>query len=56
MGTAIIFALVAIVAAAGSYRTLKEKNLLGFALSFTTLALFGWFSIMTFINSGWPAA
>ena len=55
MGTVIIFLLVAILAAVGLIRSLKSKNILGILFAFGTLTVFGWFSIMTFINSGFPA-
>ncbi len=56
MGTVIIFLLVAILAAIGLIRSLKSKNILGVLFAFGTLAVFGWFSIMTFLNNGFPAA
>ncbi|WP_428909109.1 DUF2759 domain-containing protein [Niallia sp. Krafla_26] len=55
MGTVIIFLLVAILAAIGLLRSLKSKNILGILFAFGTFAVFGWFSIMTFLNSGFPA-
>ncbi|KAA9026285.1 DUF2759 domain-containing protein [Niallia endozanthoxylica] len=55
MGTVIIFALVSILAAVGSVSSLKNKNLLGVLFAVGSFAIFGWFAIMTFINSGFPA-
>ncbi|MDQ0175178.1 DUF2759 domain-containing protein [Bacillus chungangensis] len=55
MGTAIIFALVAILALFGFLSALKNKNILGFIFGFGTFAVFGFFSLMTFIKSGFPA-
>ncbi|WP_343804251.1 DUF2759 domain-containing protein [Bacillus carboniphilus] len=56
MGLVIIFALVTILAAIGLFTSLKNKNLLGIVFGFGTLAVFGWFTIMTFIHSGYPTA
>jgi len=55
MGTVIIFALVAILAAFGSIRTIKDKNLLGALFAVGSFVVFGWFSVMTILNSGFPA-
>lgn len=54
MGTAIIFALVAILAVFALIRALKNRNVLALVFTFGTLAVFGFFSIMTFIKSGFP--
>ncbi|GAA0345780.1 DUF2759 family protein [Bacillus carboniphilus] len=56
IGLVIIFALVTILAAIGLFTSLKNKNLLGIVFGFGTLAVFGWFTIMTFIHSGYPTA
>ncbi|MCP8967124.1 DUF2759 domain-containing protein [Ectobacillus ponti] len=56
MGLVIIFALVALLGAYATLRTLKEKNMLGLVFSFLTFAIFGWFSVMTVLNSGYPPA
>ncbi|WP_338451640.1 DUF2759 domain-containing protein [Niallia oryzisoli] len=55
MGTVIIFALVSILAAIGSVSSLKNKNLLGALFAVGSFAVFGWFAVMTLINSGFPA-
>ncbi|MEH7254563.1 MULTISPECIES: DUF2759 domain-containing protein [Bacillaceae] len=54
MGVVIIFALVAILAAYGSFTALKNKNFLGAFFAVASLAVFGWFAIMTLIESGFP--
>lgn len=54
MGVVIIFALVAILAAYGAFTALKNKNFLGTFWAVATLAVFGWFAIMTLIESGYP--
>ncbi len=56
MGLVIIFALVTILAIFGLIRSLKDKNLLGAFFAFGTLAVFGWFAVMTFIHHGFPTA
>jgi hypothetical protein len=55
MGTVIIFALVTILAAFALISSFKNKNLLGILFAFGTFAVFGWFSVMTILNSGFPA-
>ncbi|MCQ6273708.1 DUF2759 domain-containing protein [Bacillus sp. V3B] len=55
MGTVIIFALVAILAAFGSVHSLKNKNFLGALFAVGSFFIFGWFSVMTLLNSGFPA-
>jgi len=54
MGLVIIFALVTILAAFGAFSALKNKNFLGAFFGVATLAVFGWFAIMTLIESGYP--
>lgn len=56
MGLVVIFSLVTILAAFTTIRTIKDKNVLGIVFSVGTLAMFGWFSIMTAINHGVPIA
>jgi hypothetical protein len=56
MGLVIIFALVTILAAYGSFTALKNKNLLGAFFGVGSFLVFGWFTIMTLIESGFPAA
>lgn len=55
MGTVIIFALVAILAIFSSLSALKNKNILGAIFGILTLCVFGWFAVMTLINSGYPS-
>ncbi|KAB2333852.1 DUF2759 domain-containing protein [Cytobacillus gottheilii] len=55
MGLVIIFALTALLALFGTISALKNKNLLGIVFGGGTLAVFGWFAVMTLINSGYPA-
>ncbi|GIN89611.1 hypothetical protein J6TS1_22340 [Siminovitchia terrae] len=54
MGTAIIFGLVAILAIFALIGTLKNRSVLGFIFSFGTVAVFGFFAVMTLIKSGFP--
>lgn len=55
MGTVIIFALVAILAVFSTLSALKNKNVLGSIFGILSLCVFGWFAVMTLINSGFPA-
>jgi len=50
----VIFGLVSILAVVGTFRALKEKNLLSVVFNLLSAAVFGWFVIMTVINSGYP--
>ncbi|WP_404428694.1 DUF2759 domain-containing protein [Sutcliffiella horikoshii] len=52
----IIFGLVTILCLFSLVRSLKEKNFLGVLFSFGTVAVFGWFTVMTVIQSGYPVA
>lgn len=51
MGLAIIFLFVTIFAIAGFIREMKNRNVLGIGFSFLTLAVFGWFTVMTMYSS-----
>lgn len=55
MGIAIIFGLVAVLAGFGTISALKNKNFLGVLFGLGSFLVFGWFSLMTLINSGYPA-
>jgi hypothetical protein len=54
MGLMVIFSLITILAIFGFFRSLKEKNVLGILFAFGTLAVFGWFTVMTLLNHGFP--
>ncbi|MBM7713805.1 DUF2759 domain-containing protein [Siminovitchia sp. FSL H7-0308] len=54
MGTAIIFSLVSILAVFALVSSLKNRNVLGIIFSLGTVGVFGFFSVMTFIFSGYP--
>jgi hypothetical protein len=56
MGLVIVFALVSLLAAYGTFSALKNKNLLGIVFGGGSFAVFGWFAVMTLINHGFPAA
>lgn len=55
MGIVIIFGLVALLAGFGTISALKNKNFLGVLFGLGSFLVFGWFAVMTFINSGYPA-
>lgn len=54
MFIAILFLLVAVLCAIAVVREVRNKNLLAIAFSGISVLVFGWFGIMTLINSGWP--
>jgi hypothetical protein len=56
MGLVIIFALVSLLAAYGTFSALRNKNLLGIVFGGGSFAVFGWFAVMTLIHHGFPAA
>jgi hypothetical protein len=53
-GLMIIFALVTILAGIGAFTALKNKNLLGIVFGGGTFLVFGWFTVMTILNHGFP--
>jgi uncharacterized membrane protein len=55
MGVVIIFFLVAVLAAYGTWSAFKNKNILGLVFAAGSLIVFGGFAIMTVITSGFPA-
>lgn len=50
----VIFGLVAIFGAIGTIQAIKEKNLLGVLFNIGTFAIFGWFTVMTVWQQGYP--
>jgi uncharacterized membrane protein len=56
MGLIIIFALVTLLSVFALVRSLREKNMLAIAFAAGTLAVFGWFTVMTLIHHGYPVA
>jgi hypothetical protein len=50
MGLVIIFGLVTIFAVYGLLRSLKDKNFLAIGFSFLSVAVFGFFTVMTLID------
>jgi uncharacterized membrane protein len=56
MGLVIIFGLVAILALVATVRAFKSKNFLGLLFAGGSAVVFGWFTVMTIINSGYPVA
>jgi len=56
MGLVIIFSLVTLLGIYGMFRSLKEKNFLGVFFALGTVAVFGWFTVMTIIDHGFPQA
>lgn len=54
MGLTVIFGLVAILAAYGTFRSFKRKNFFGAFWGAASFVVFGWFSIMTILHHGVP--
>jgi hypothetical protein len=50
----IIFGLVTLLAALAVFRSVKEKNILGFLFAGATFTVFGLFTFMTLLHSGYP--
>lgn len=50
----VIFGLVTLLAVIGTYQAFKEKNVLGILFNFGTLVVFGFFTVMTLVNQGFP--
>lgn len=55
MGLMIIFALVTLFAGYGAFSALKNKNVLGIVFGAGSFLVFGWFTVMTIVNNGFPA-
>lgn len=54
MGTVIITGLVALLSIFAVIHTLKDKNILGLALSLGSLGVFGFFTVATVFFDGFP--
>lgn len=54
MGLVIIFSAIAILAIFSLVGTIRSKNYLGVVFSAATILVFGWFTIMTLLNNGYP--
>lgn len=50
----VIFGLVAILGAIGTYQAFKEKNMLGVGFNLLAFLIFGWFTFMTIKDHGFP--
>lgn len=50
MALAIIFMLVTLLALVSIFRQLRKKQMLGFVFALLAVVVFGWFSVMTFID------
>ncbi|MDN3016511.1 DUF2759 domain-containing protein [Paenibacillus sp. BSR1-1] len=54
MGLVIIFALITVLAVFGGLRSLKSKNMLGAFWGVASFLVFGWFTVMTIVEHGFP--
>ncbi|AST92538.1 DUF2759 domain-containing protein [Sutcliffiella cohnii] len=52
----VFFALVTVLSVFSTIHTFREMNLLGIGFSLATLGVFGWFTVMTILKSGYPVA
>lgn len=52
----VVLGLVAILGIVGTISSLKERNILGIIFGGGSALVFGWFTVMTLINSGFPVA
>ncbi|MFA8437657.1 DUF2759 domain-containing protein [Pueribacillus sp. YX66] len=50
MALAIIFMLIALLGLVAIFRELRKKNMLGLVFALLAVVVFGWFSVMTFID------
>ncbi|HJH12007.1 MAG TPA: DUF2759 domain-containing protein [Metalysinibacillus jejuensis] len=50
----VIFGLVAILSVVGTFQAIKEKNVLSIIFNLASAAVFGWFTVMTIIEQGYP--
>jgi hypothetical protein len=53
-GTTIIFLFVTLLSAYAAYTTFREKNIFALLFALVTLAAFGFFTVMTILNNGYP--
>ncbi|KIL44394.1 DUF2759 domain-containing protein [Jeotgalibacillus soli] len=53
-GLTIILALVVILSAIGTFSSFKDKNLMGILFGLASFGVFGWFTIMTIVEQGYP--
>ncbi|TYR82420.1 DUF2759 domain-containing protein [Priestia megaterium] len=56
MGLMIIFALTTLLGVFGAISSLRNKNFLGVGFAVLTFSVFGWFTVMTILHHGYPAA
>ncbi|WP_110111328.1 DUF2759 domain-containing protein [Bacillus sp. CGMCC 1.16541] len=56
MGLMIIFALTTLLGIFGAVSAMRNKNFLGLGFAVLTFGIFGWFTVMTILNHGYPTA
>lgn len=54
MGLIVLFLIIVALSFVTLFRAIKARHLLGIAFSTATILVFGWFSVMTILNSGYP--
>ncbi|MBO9129641.1 DUF2759 domain-containing protein [Bacillus sp. 165] len=53
-GLVIIFGLVTLLAVYATLKAIQSKNILGTVLALATLGIFGFFTVMTVLEHGYP--
>lgn len=56
MGLMIILGLTTLLGIFAAISSLHNKNFLGVGFAVATFAVFGWFTVMTILHHGYPAA
>ncbi|CAM5204292.1 hypothetical protein UACE39S_02029 [Ureibacillus acetophenoni] len=52
----VIFALIAIFSLVSAFKSIRNKNILALLFGVASFAIFGWFTVMTVLNQGYPPA
>lgn len=50
----VIFALIAILSLVSAFKSIRNKNVLALLFGIASFAIFGWFTVMTVLNQGYP--
>ncbi|SOC36222.1 DUF2759 domain-containing protein [Ureibacillus acetophenoni] len=50
----VIFALIAILSLVSAFKSIRNKNVLALIFGIASFAIFGWFTVMTVLNQGYP--
>ncbi len=50
----VIFALIAVLSLVSAFKSIRNKNVLALIFGIASFAIFGWFTVMTVLNQGYP--